>query len=474
MVCAMGRVIGKRAIALGAIALTGLSAAALAPAASARDLLTGFAAPEYGAGNSAVRQHWLTETVNENAEIARISISWAQVAQGEPVNPTDPNDPAYDWTTVDGAVGDAAATPGIVPVLTVTKAPNWAEGDGRPSDLDPSSSWKPSATAFGEFGQALATRYAGQLTYYQAWNEPNLEKFLAPQWKGKKARSPKTYRHLLNAFYDGVHTADPDAQVLAGGTAPYGDPPGGSRMRPITFLSKLFCLKGKRLHAINCPDPVNFEVLGQNAINGGAPTKHAASRLDVSTNDLGRVQRLLRKARRAGTIQPAGKKPLWVTEFWWETDPPDPTGVRLKKQAKWIEQALYLFWKQHARAAIQFEIRDADCAPAGCSARPNNFQTGVFFFDSDPLVSDPKPSAKAFQFPFVTNRTGRSHVSAWGKSPATGSLEIQKHKRSGWHTIATVPAEAGSVFTDSLRLRGAAKLRATVGGFTSLAWKQGD
>src|SRR3712207_8107630 len=53
-------------------------------------------------------------------------------------------------------------------------------------------------------------------------------------------------RRMLNSFYEGVHAVHADNRVIAPALAPYGDPPGGSRMRPLVFLRELFCLKGRR------------------------------------------------------------------------------------------------------------------------------------------------------------------------------------------------------------------------------------
>jgi hypothetical protein len=446
---------------------------AMPATAPARNLLSGFAAPEYSNPTSSVRQQWLDETADHNAEIARISVSWANIAPTRPGDPTNPNSAAYRWGGPDAIINDAASTPGVRILLTVTKAPSWAEGAGRPSSLDASSSWKPSAGEFGKFAEALATRYAGKIDYYQAWNEPNMQKFLAPQWQGGKAFSPVRYRKMLTQFYNGVKQGDSTAKVVGGGPAPYGDPPGGSRMRPVTFLAKMFCLKGKRMRPGHCSSPPKLNILAVNAINHDRPARHAEDKRDISTNDLRRAKRVLRKAKRADTLRPARKKPLWVTEFWWETNPPDNNGVSLRKHARWVQQALYLFWKQHAQAGIMFEIRDADCG-SNCSSRPNNFQTGIFCRGGNPgcgATDSPKPAAKAFNFPFVADRKSGRRVLLWGKSPLSGTVDIERRKDGNWQTIDSVSdARAGQVFTTNVRLRRAAKLRATIGADTSLAW----
>jgi len=34
-----------------------------------------------------------------------------------------------------------------------------------------------------------------------------------------------------------------------------------------------------------------------------------------------------------------------VTEFSWDTTPPDPKGVPVQLEARWVPQALYQAWK---------------------------------------------------------------------------------------------------------------------------------
>ncbi len=53
------------------------------------------------------------------------------------------------------------------------------------------------------------------------------------------------------------------------------------------------------------------------------PLNPAPIRYDASTPDLGRVVNVLRAAERPGRPLP-GRHPVWVTEFWWDSNPPNP------------------------------------------------------------------------------------------------------------------------------------------------------
>ncbi len=171
---------------------------------------------------------------------------------------------------------------------------------------------------------------------------------------------------------------------------------------------------------------------------------------------------VLRAAEQAGTTLP-GTHPVWVTEFWWDSNPPNSVGAPLDVQAAWIEQSLYLFWKAGASAAINYQIGDTTDFP---NVRAG-FQSGVYFSNGQP-----KPSLTAFRFPFVTERIDTQTLRAWGRAPEGGTLSIQQQQGSRWVTIKKLQVSKGAVFLTELRLSGKTALRATVGTSQSLVWQQ--
>jgi hypothetical protein len=435
--------------------------------AGSRGLTTGFDDSLFTAPGAATRNTWLGRAKAAGAGIIRLNVTWSSVVGPRPpVNPTSPADPDYDFSSIDRGVQSARAN-GLDVVLTVERAPGWAEGKHRPKSAG-AGTWKPNPHAFGQFGQALARRYSGnfgglpRVRYFQAWNEPNLAEHLTPQWDGKKPASPGIFRRLLNAFYKRVNKAQPKATVMNGGTSPYGDSPGHSRMHPLTFLRKLFCLKGN-LKATKCPAKPHLDVLAHHPITDGSPHKHAINKNDVPVADFHKVRNVVRAAERTHHVVPGGHHPLWVTELWWNTKPPNRFGFSLRKQAKWIEQAFYLLWKQGATAVINLEIRDSALMDPS-----NSLQSGVYFHNNNK-----KPSAKTFRFPFVTHRTGRRNVRAWGKAPEAGKLKVQGKSKHGWRTLRSIRVKRGELFNPEIRQRGAATFRGKVGHSTSMPWHQG-
>jgi hypothetical protein len=378
--------------------------------------------------------------------------------------------------------------------------------------------------------QAVAARYSGSfdpdggggqprlpaVRALQVLNEPNQDAWLAPQFDGKSIIGDDQYRVLLNASYRAIKAVNPGMLVVTGGTSPYGDPPGGpyppggARVRPVQFWRELLCVhpvtvtvnvkklkkalrkakkagnqakikklqkklkKAKKKTTVSlvrtegCAGPALFDVLAHQAIDntGGGPLKSGPDPDDASTPDLGRIVGVLRAAESLGTLP--GSHPAWVTEFWWDSNPPNPVGAPLDVQAAWIEQSLYLFWKAGASAAINFAIRDSTLYPV----TRNGYQSGLYFLDGSP-----KPALTAFRFPFVTERINGETLRAWGKAPEGGTLRIQRQQGAAWVTIKELQVSKGAVFDTELRSSGpfpAAALRATVGASQSLVWQQGD
>jgi hypothetical protein len=464
-------------------ALASLLAVGVPSADAARGLATGIYEPQYSYADEAERNRLFDETVAVNASVVRIGVAWDDVAGSQPpADPRNPSDPSYDFANIDRAVREAQER-GLQVMFSVARTPPWAVGPNRPPGAEtPAVNWNPDPAAYGAFGQALATRYSGtfpdpsgsgqplpRVRHYATWSEPNLAVFFGPQWDGSRPVSPTLFRQLLNSFYAGVKAVHSDNLVIAPALAPYGDPPGGSRMRPLLFLREFFCLKGRRhptsKKQCSKSEIPRLDVLSHHPINlFGAPPDHADHPDDATSGDLDRVKRVLRAAEKAGNVKPRGRHPLWVTESFWYSNPPTDFGFPPAVQARYIEQSLYLFWRAGAEVVINFLVQDA-VNSAGQS--PAIFGTGVFFQDGTP-----KPAYDAFRFPFVADRKGKGKdkVLAWGKTPATGELEIQRQVPDGWQTVKRLSVNDGAVFTASLRIRGAATLRAVVGSDASLPW----
>ena len=464
--------------------LLALAAALLLPAGAG-------AAPSFKTGLEGVRvanlpDTWgLNKAVSGNAGIVRINAPWSVLEPRKPADPRDPNDPAYNWNAIDPLVRGATAR-GMQVLLTVYSAPSWAEGKGKSKAVF-AGSWKPNANAFEDFGHALAEQYSGdnggpRVRYFEPWNEPNLGTYLEPVWKKKhhkvKPVSPGLFVNLANHFSAGVKSVHKSNKLVGPSSSPYGDPKKGPypysspRMHPLYFLREVLCLNrkhGKLKKKKHCKS-AKLDIVSQHPIDrakGHGPTYHAKNPDDVGPGDMGRVRRTMSAAERLHTVPRHPKhRPMWVTEFWRGSKPPDPTGVSLAKQAKWIEQGLYTFWKDGASVAIYQGLVDN-------GGKPPDVQVGLFFLPRLPALPLAKPSWTAFRFPFVANRKSAKKVKVWGKAPATGTVRIEKQVGHHYVTAKSLSAKRNAIFQASIPAKGKVTLRAQVGStLTSLPWTQ--
>ena len=135
------------------------------------------------------------------------------------------------------------------------------------------------------------------------------------------------------------------------------------------------------------------------------------------------------------TTSPA-RLPIYLTEFGYETDPPDPfSGQTLGDQAAYVAQGDFLAWRE-ARVASQTQFLLRDVAPLtrypkGTKRYWFTYQSGLFFADGRP-----KPSATAYAFPLVARPGGGS---VWGHlRPRPGDPVTLELSRDGGTAYAPV------------------------------------
>jgi hypothetical protein len=451
-----------------------------APARALTDLTTGFNAQSVFLAPSG--SLWLGRAAAEGAEIVRLNVNWSSVA---PANrpagfaPSDPSSPGYDWTIVDAEVRDLAAAH-MQALITILGAPAWAEGPGMPAEAIPGT-WRPDPMQFAAFASAAARRYSGHFSdpqapgsplprvrYWQPWNEPNLSNYLTPQWVPSgasfTAESPIIYRQLLNSFYAAVKAVSPSNFVVTAGTAPYGDQPGGERVPPVEFDRDLFCLNDNRgLTPRSCPNPPHLDALSHHPYGIGGPFWRAQNPDDAAVPDVYKIARVLAAAEREHHVLPSGPKQLWDTEVSWDSNPPDPGGIPIDRQARWVEQTMYVLWSQGVNTILWLQIVDSPPIPSYGTTN----QGGMYYLDGQP-----KPAAQALRFPFVTQRIDRLTVDAWGRAPLGGRLTIQVRHGSSWKNVRRLRLKLHQVFIVALPIRGRAVMRAEIGGLQSLTWTQ--
>jgi hypothetical protein len=432
----------------------------------------------------------LDELKRLGVDSVHIYLHWADVAPdptsaAKPVfDATDPAAyPAAGWAPFDTIVRDTKARGIGLVVDLVPPPPLWASGHGAP---DPATQpeWRPSASEFRQFVQAVGTRYSGhyvppgstaplpRVTAWSIWNEPNYGPELAPQVQPHTQIevSGRLYRGIVDAAWNALHaTGHGSDTILIGELAPAGVTYAGgvgnfNGMAPLRFLRALYCV-----------DASYKPLLGQAAAQRGCPTTPAASKQFPAQNpglfhasgfsdhpypqglppnqvtpdepDYAELAEVPRLERTLDTLQrvygSSTKFPIWSTEYGYQTTPPDPEAgtVTPEKAALYLNWSEYLTWLDpRIRSYDQYLLVDP---PNG------NFASGLKFANGTP-----KPGYAAFRMPIflpVQTATNGHPLVVWGcvrpahnAQLATGHpqhVQIQFQPSSGgaFKTVRTVP-----------------------------------
>jgi hypothetical protein len=416
----------------------------------------------FGPGNS---DRKLTSIRAAGASALRVVLWWRSVAPAGERRPDefhadDPSDPQYRWGSFDAQLERIVAH-GLQPIVVLMQAPAWAEGKGD----GPAGTRRPDPGELGLFAKAAARRYSGsfqglpRVRYWQIWNEPNLDMFLSPQVANGTLVSGDWYRRMVNTAASAIHGVNRSNIVVAGGTSPFGRHGWYWATSPLEFTRQVLCMRGRRAPFAACGLRTAFDVWAHHPYTDGGPSHHASRPDDVSVADLPKLQRLLSAAWAARHVVAARRPPLWVTEFSWDTKPPDPQAVPTRLQARWVSEALYRMWRSGVSLVTWFQLRDVPLSKS-------NFQSGLYYNGSS--LNRPKPALTAFRFPFVALRS-HGRVFLWGRTPdsAPHAVVVQQLLQARWHRVRVVQANRYGIFTARMRVPLRGRFRALLAGETA-------
>jgi hypothetical protein len=487
----------KLIAALGAAALLATLPVAASASSQQESLLMDDAQFVYGSPQQVDQR--MAEAKALGFDRIRVSVYWGLLApssdsQQKPVG--DASDPRWygqgKWDRYDRIVQLAAAH-GLGVLFTLTgPSPMWATGTPSHGRRDVADTWDPSAKYFGEFAAAVAKRYSGswqdereepslipllpptvtkspplpRVDHWSMWNEPNHGGWLTPQWDGKPLvpQSPHIYRGLLDAGWSALqangHASD---TILIGETAPAGLSPGLTRgLRPLRFVRELYCLDGKlrpfkgaAAKARGCPGNTDSFVAAHPALFNAsgwahhpyslttAPRAHDKNRDDATLSGVSRLTRTLDRATKAYG-QPK-HFPVWLTEYGYQTDPPDPTiGVSFARQAAWLDDATYIAYRNPRIASFaQFLLVDDGPLRSYKPSDPRywgTFQSGLVT-----LQGKHKTAYVSFKRPISVVRRGHGLTVFGQLRGAGGRVAAVQYRRRGskkWRTVAQSTADA--------------------------------
>jgi hypothetical protein len=410
-------------------------------------------------GDPRLRDAALDRARSVGVTLVRAPLSWLRIERGTPVDATDPDDPAYDFARVDALVEGASAR-GLDVMLTSVEAAGAHEAQPRWRFARPGT-WAPRADDLARFEVAAARRYDGthrdaagvllpRVWHFQIWNEPNLPKYLSPQWVVRDGRwepfAAEQYRDMLAASYTALKALDPRIVVVAAGTAPSGEQRAGEgRMTPVRFYRRLLCVDGTR-----CPQPVRADAFSHHPLSVQDPRKLSGQPQDVAISELGRVRHLLAVAHARGTL--ASEPQLEVTELNWDSDPARVSTVKPARLARYVSSGLYLLWRQGVTLVSWQFVRDP-ITRAGARPHP----AGLWRIDqaapADPARDVPKEAVRAFAQPFVALRR-RGVVRLWGQLRRTGTTQatIEWRRAGRWTPLMRVAVGRDGLLDASRRV----------------------
>ncbi|HEY3021555.1 MAG TPA: hypothetical protein VGJ32_15265, partial [Solirubrobacteraceae bacterium] len=258
---------------------------------------------------------------------------------------------------------------------------------------------------------------------------------------------------------------------------------------PLRFIRSLYCvdrlarpLRGATASALGCPadaagqarfaadHPALFDATGwahhpyELTLS---PHRAPLHRDWVTIANLPRLTTTLARAlRRYGRSRPGGL-PLYLTEFGYQTNPPDRFGVTWAQQAAYLNESEFrAYVNPVVRTLGQFLLRD-DGGDIGLT-----FQSGLMT-----ERGRRKPSYDAFELPVYLPRTsfasGRLRV--WGLArcapnghAAAVAVEFRPRRSARWRALATLHADGGYGYVDGrVRFPGSGVMRLRWGDHTS-------
>ena len=470
--------------ALAALLIALLTAAMFAPAAGASTTQTAMFESDTQLYENPVAT--LSTLRSLGVDVVRVNVPWDEIAcadihncpRPQNFNGADPNSPSYNFTRLDPVVRAAPAY-GITIDLSVTGgAPLWATAPGAPKSGGPYTEWRPNATEYGRFVQAVATRYDGHFRppgqstlpavhMWELWNEPNFGPDLAPQAdRGSDPTAAALYRGLVDAGWSAlVRTHHGHDTVILGNldARGYNHPGMLNSTQPVRFIRALYCvdshlraLRGAAARAAGCPTTTagqrkfraNHSGLFTASGFGDHPYPSATppNGTDTRDPDDGELVQIPHMTRVLDAIQrhygSGHRFAIYDTEYGYITDPPNKIAKfpSPAKAAAWINWAEYIHYTNPRLVSyMQFLLTDPNPYDA---PEYGGFASGLFFFNGNP-----KPSFDAYRLPLYLPSTTVKHghsVLVWGC--ARPSHAYRQHRvvlqyrigKGAFRTIATV------------------------------------
>jgi hypothetical protein len=149
--------------------------------------------------------------------------------------------------------------------------------------------------------------------------------------------------------------------------------------------------------------------------------------------------------------------PIWITEFGYQTNPPDPfQGSRLKKAAAFMDLSEWIAFRDSRVATYsQYTLRDDPPRSGPSILRWSSWQAGLYFRDGRK-----KPQVHAaFQLPLRVRVLSSNRVEIWGGRRETGgTAQVESKARGGgYRPLGSATVNGAGYFKRVFRVSGAAR-----------------
>ncbi len=205
-------------------------------------------------------------------------------------------------------------------IVRLSSPPAWSRtaGNTRGAFAPPDS-----YADFADYAAAVASRYAGRVSHFQVWNEPNI----FPEW-GEQDVDPVAYTQLLCSAYSAIKAANPQAVVLAGALAPTADLTGRD-LNDFIFIERMYAAG-----AGECFDIMSVQ--GYGLWSGPTDKRMRSVVINFARNQF---------IRDMMVQNGDANKAIWISEMNWNAVPPESGlppvygQVSLELQARWAPLA---------------------------------------------------------------------------------------------------------------------------------------
>lgn len=403
-----------------------------------------------------------TATLDEfdslGADVVKVNLYWDGVAPGGRKKPagfngSDPSGYTWDFYV---AIDQAIRNRGMRPYFSLGgRAPAWAtKRRGR------RGTYRPSAKEFRLFAQAAGSQFPS-VDIWSIWNEANLYSWLSPQRVRRVPVSPGIYRGLYLAGHRGLEAGGHgDDTILFGELMPRGGTD-SRKVRPLEFLREMVCLdrnfrqyRGSAARKRGCRKvgriPTSGLAYHPYTLANGPDVNEGAD--EAAIGQLSRVRRTLDALARRGKLP--RRLPIWITEFGYQTRPPDPNATRLRRAPALMDLSEWIAFRDRRVASYsQYQLRDDDF-----------WQSGLRFADGDA-----KPGVyAAFSLPVFVRSLGGNAVEVFGggRGASGAAAQVESKPPGGsYRSLGSAPVNSSGYFRQVFRISGASrrKFRVTLG-----------